>query len=132
MRKAYELSFANAFSFCGTSSPPTFLSVDDISFLRPVRVGNMLKLHSQVIYATENACQVKLNIEVCDLQKRDGINHISNVFHFTFSKGTTGPPLKQLIPQTYEEAMDYIDGKRRLENCIQEAKQANSALLHLF
>ena len=48
MRRAFELAFATAYLFGGDK--PRFLEVDDISFDKPVDVGDLLVFKSRVLY----------------------------------------------------------------------------------
>lgn len=48
VRRAFELSFANAYLFGGAL--PIFLEVDEISFWSPVDVGDLLVFNSRVLY----------------------------------------------------------------------------------
>lgn len=50
MRLAYELGFANATLFC--RGPARFLSLDKISFAKPVSIGSILRLRSTIIHST--------------------------------------------------------------------------------
>ena len=45
MRRAFELAFATAYLFCGTK--PSFLEVDEVTFRRPVEIGNLLQFESR-------------------------------------------------------------------------------------
>jgi acyl-coenzyme A thioesterase 9 len=48
MRRAFELAFSTCYAFAGTR--PAFLLVDDITFRRPVDVGDLLRLKSHVLH----------------------------------------------------------------------------------
>lgn len=48
MRKAFELAFSTAYMFGGAR--PIFLEVDEVSFLAPVDVGDLLVFNSRVLY----------------------------------------------------------------------------------
>ncbi|KAG8009651.1 Acyl-coenzyme A thioesterase 10, partial [Nibea albiflora] len=80
MRKAYELGWANACSFGGCR--PSLLAVDDILFQKPVEIGSLLLLSSQVCYTQGKHIQVRVHSEVFDPLTRQ--HNTTNVFHFTF------------------------------------------------
>uniref|UniRef100_A0A8D0AVP2 Acyl-CoA thioesterase 9, tandem duplicate 1 n=1 Tax=Sander lucioperca TaxID=283035 RepID=A0A8D0AVP2_SANLU len=80
MRKAYELGWANACSFGGCR--PSLVAVDDILFQKPVDIGSLLLLSSQVCYTQGNHIQVRVHSEVFDPLTRQ--HNTTNVFHFTF------------------------------------------------
>ena len=57
MRRAFELAFATAYMFGGDK--PRFLEVDDISFDKPVDVGDLL------VFKSRGEWQVKLCVSLC-------------------------------------------------------------------
>ena len=52
MRLAYELGFANSCLF--TRDHVTFLSLDGISFARPVPIGSILRLTSNIVHSSSS------------------------------------------------------------------------------
>ena len=52
MRLAYELGFANSCLF--TRDHVTFLSLDGISFARPVPIGSLLRLTSNIVHSSSS------------------------------------------------------------------------------
>uniref|UniRef100_A0A8C9RZF7 Acyl-CoA thioesterase 9, tandem duplicate 1 n=1 Tax=Scleropages formosus TaxID=113540 RepID=A0A8C9RZF7_SCLFO len=96
MRKAYELGWANACSYGGCR--PNLVAVDDILFQKPVEIGSLLLLSSQVCYTEGKYIQVRVHTEVLDPLTRQ--HNTTNVFHFTF----TSP----------EEVPQYSDGTHSL------------------
>uniref|UniRef100_A0A665WCR5 HotDog ACOT-type domain-containing protein n=1 Tax=Echeneis naucrates TaxID=173247 RepID=A0A665WCR5_ECHNA len=113
MRKAYELGWANACSFGGRR--PNLVAVDDILFQRPVDIGSLLLLSSQVCYTEGNYIQVRVHSEVFNPLTRQ--HNTTNVFHFTFSSDHEVP---NIVPQTYGESMLYLDGKRHFNQTVQQ------------
>ncbi|KAG7264955.1 hypothetical protein CRUP_034273 [Coryphaenoides rupestris] len=105
MRKAYELGWANACSY--GSWRPKLVAVDDILFQKPVDIGSLLLLSSQVCYTEGNYIQVRVHTEVMD--PLTGQHNTTNVFHFTFVTDNNVP---MVVPKTYGESMLYLDGKR--------------------
>ena len=57
-RRAYELAFATTYSFGGCR--PHFVMVDEVTFSRPVDVGDLLKLNSRVLYSTPESVGVDI------------------------------------------------------------------------
>ncbi|XP_063729972.1 acyl-CoA thioesterase 9, tandem duplicate 1 isoform X2 [Eleginops maclovinus] len=111
MRKAYELGWANACSFGGCR--PSLVAVDDILFQKPVEIGSLLLLSSQVCYTQGNHIQVRVHSEVFDPLTRQ--HNTTNVFHFTFISDRDVP---NIIPMTYGESMLYLDGKRHFNQTV--------------
>ncbi|KAK3086446.1 hypothetical protein FSP39_018538 [Pinctada imbricata] len=110
MRKAYELAWANASLYC--KSRPFVKVVDDIAFLRPVEIGQLLFMSSQVVYTKDSFLQVKVHAEV--VHPTQGVHFTTNDFHFTFDTKLVNLP--SVMPKTYAESMLYLDGKRHLES----------------
>uniref|UniRef100_A0A2K6CB93 Acyl-CoA thioesterase 9 n=1 Tax=Macaca nemestrina TaxID=9545 RepID=A0A2K6CB93_MACNE len=109
MRKAYELGWATACSFGG--SRPFVVAVDDIMFQKPVEVGSLLFLSSQVCFTQNNYIQVRVHSEVASLQEKE--HTTTNVFHFTFMSEKEVP---LVFPKTYGESMLYLDGQRHFNS----------------
>ncbi|ETS61503.1 hypothetical protein PaG_04250 [Moesziomyces aphidis] len=116
MRSAYELAWMVSASL--VNRHVQFLSLDALSFHAPVPIGAMLQLSSQIVYTSEpeqhphghTIAGVTVLAEVVDLET--GERKKSNTFHFSFDLGTTN---LQVLPQTYKEAMEFIEGKRRVD-----------------
>ncbi|XP_077591648.1 acyl-coenzyme A thioesterase 9, mitochondrial-like [Stigmatopora nigra] len=112
MRKAYELGWANACAFGGCR--PALVAVDDILFRKPVEIGSLLLLSSQVCYTEGKRIQVRVHSEVFDPMSRQ--HDTTNVFHFTFVSDRDVP---SVVPQTYGESMLYLDGKRHFDQGVE-------------
>ncbi|XP_017630464.1 acyl-coenzyme A thioesterase 2, chloroplastic isoform X1 [Gossypium arboreum] len=126
MHRAFELAFSTAYVFAGLV--PCFLEVDHVDFLRPVDVGDFLRLTSCVLYTElENPDQPLINVEVVAHVTRPEIrsSDVSNTFYFTFSvrpeaKATkNGFKIRNVVPATEEEA------RRILERMDAEMPQQN-------
>ena len=131
MRSAFELSRSVAYAFCGPNSRPFFIAVDDILFLRPVEIGSMIRFKARVVYApggSSRAFQVKVSSEITNL--RTGETDTTNIFHFTYATQSCSVP--EVVPESYQEAMDYLDGKRRFENCKELALRSRSELFIFY
>nr|XP_019962685.1 PREDICTED: acyl-coenzyme A thioesterase 9, mitochondrial isoform X2 [Paralichthys olivaceus] len=113
MRKAYELGWANACSYGGCR--PRLVAVDDILFQKPVEIGSLLLLSSQVCYTQGKYIQVRVHSEVFDPLTRQ--HNTTNVFHFTFVSDRDVP---SIIPKTYGESMLYLDGKRHFNQTVED------------
>ncbi|XP_040600088.1 acyl-coenzyme A thioesterase 9, mitochondrial isoform X2 [Mesocricetus auratus] len=119
MRKAYELAWATACSFGSlqfwafsiSGSRPFVVTVDDIMFQKPVEVGSLLFLSSQVCYTQNNYIQVRVHSEVASLETNEHMT--TNVFHFTFMSEREVP---LVFPKTYGESMLYLDGHRHFNS----------------
>jgi acyl-coenzyme A thioesterase 9 len=107
MRRACELAHATGSVFA--KSNVNLLSLDEIIFKKPVPVGSLLNLSSQVIYSQgqgHKSFQVRVTAEVTDVES--GTTDLTNTFHFSFS--SQDKPVRQILPRTYAEGMLYIEG----------------------
>lgn len=110
MRQAFELAWANAFTF--SKSRPFCMHMDDILFKAPVEVGNLLYFNSQICYTQDKYVQTRVSAEV--LNPKTGELSVTNVFHYTFLiKENKEPPT--IIPKTYHESMLYLTGRRHFK-----------------
>ncbi|CAI9108491.1 OLC1v1008089C1 [Oldenlandia corymbosa var. corymbosa] len=114
MRRAFELAFATAYAFAGTA--PCFLEVDHVDFLKPVDVGNFLRLKSCVLYTElENPDHPMINVEVVAHVTRPELrsSEVSNKFYFTFGVRSdalkSGLKIRNVVPATEEEARRVIE-----------------------
>lgn len=107
MRKAFEIGWVNACMY--SKSQVEIDVVDDITFRRPVTIGSLLFLSSQVVYTHSNQILVKVHAEVVD--KFTHSRDVTNEFYFKFIVPDKAE-VPRVIPKTYSEAMIYIDGRR--------------------
>ncbi|KAL3848568.1 hypothetical protein ACJMK2_019419, partial [Sinanodonta woodiana] len=95
MRKAFELAWANAMLYC--KQRPFVRVVDDVVFQKPVEVGSLLFMSSQVVYTKGPFLQVNVHAEV--VNPKDGTQETTNNFHFTFDSKMDSLPT--VMPKTY-------------------------------
>lgn len=113
MREAFELGFT-----CGqlfSQSRLHFLAVDELAFKHPVPIGAVLQLTAQVVYTQEEpeGSQLIHMAVIADvLNIESGERKTTNTFHFTCRNESA--PKYSVKPDTYEEAMKYLEGKRRI------------------
>ncbi|KAN0050312.1 hypothetical protein ACTA71_003429 [Dictyostelium dimigraforme] len=141
MRMAFETAFTTCFMKF-PESLPRFRSISGLKFLKPVEIGDILNMESTITYSKpmnddggscgENQTyftQVEVLAYVTD--PSIGEKKLSNVFNFTFycapsksqkeklQQQNTNKKLKQILPQTYSEAMRYLTGKRIIDSYIE-------------
>lgn len=115
MHRAFELAYSTAYAFAGLM--PCFLEVDHVDFLRPVDVGDFLRLKSCVLYTEiENVDQPLINVEVVAHVTRPELrtSEISNTFYFTFTVHSeamkkNGTKIRSVVPATEEEARRVLE-----------------------
>uniref|UniRef100_A0A0W0FHL1 HotDog ACOT-type domain-containing protein n=1 Tax=Moniliophthora roreri TaxID=221103 RepID=A0A0W0FHL1_MONRR len=115
MRLAYELGFSNASMF--SKGHVRFLSLDGISFAKPVPIGSILRLTSYILHSTSSAeypmlIHVGVTANVVDI--KTGLEQTTNEFRFTWCK-EEGEETRKVVPKTYQEAMLWLEGRRALE-----------------
>ncbi|GBG77596.1 hypothetical protein CBR_g24043 [Chara braunii] len=116
MRQAYELAFATCYVFSGLR--PVFLENDQITFHRPVDVGDLLRLKGCVLYTEKRddpslgpLIRVQVVAYITKPEKRS--SEVSNTFYFTFSVNAqelkqSGRAVRRVLPATEEEARIYV------------------------
>ncbi|KAJ8774752.1 hypothetical protein K2173_017198 [Erythroxylum novogranatense] len=121
MRKAFELAFSNTYAFAGV--PPQFVEVDHIDFLKPVDVGNFLRLKSCVLYTElEHPSKPLIKVEVIAQVTRPELRVIeeSNKFYFTFTVQpeaiADGLRIPKVLPATEDEARRVLE-RMDAEHC---------------
>jgi len=109
MREAFELGYLTACNFAKRDRI-RFVMMDDIIFLQPVEIGQVLSFGARVVYtaASKDMIQVMVTADVID--PTTGQRNTTNTFHFTFAS----PRLAAAInPCSYREAIMLLEGRRR-------------------
>mmetsp|Transcript_54065 Transcript_54065/g.117652 ORF Transcript_54065/g.117652 Transcript_54065/m.117652 type:complete len:258 (-) Transcript_54065:104-877(-) len=112
MQESFALAWATAHVFAGQR--PVFRAVDEISFLRPVSIGDIIELTSAVVYSHTQpvpSLQIRVETKILDISQT-GVHKTCNVAHYTFDVPEDAT-LRTIHPHTYSEAMDMLDGRRR-------------------
>lgn len=113
MRRAYELAYADAICYLKSRSA-MLLAMDEVIFRKPVHVGTLLRLKSEVIHAEghpHKSFQVRVVAEVIDIERSR--RETTNVFYFTMASTEEDIKVKRILPKTYAETMLWLEGKRR-------------------
>lgn len=121
MRHALELSWACAYMF--TKYRPKLSHISDIGFHQPVDVSSFIKMHAHIIYTEMQYMEIVVVAEVFDA--KTGGHNTTNMFYYTYSNDEKVP---QIIPKTYQEAMLYVDGRRKFNYSMglnEDAKDNN-------
>ena len=136
MRRAYEVAWLSAYRF--GRAPPNFAGLDDVSFNTPIELGAIIELIGRAVYAAEDET-LRVCVEAHKLSLRTGKREPANLFHFIFRPSATAeppesapggvdtlrqdvPPVyrREVLPETYEEGMLYLEGRRRWLNSLSE------------
>lgn len=111
MRRAFELAYVTAYNFTGHN--PIFREVDEVLFLAPVNIGNILNYESSVLYTEICDGLSIMHIEVIAnvIVPEDRTSAKSNIFHFSFAVpvDTLGDGvLRKVMPNTIEQAYRIV------------------------
>lgn len=128
MRRAFELAFANSYSFGGEW--PQMLEVDNITFNSPVEVGDLLQFNSRVLYSLPDGGDlgdevaihsakplVMIEVECFVMDPVKVTSRLSNRFYFTFVLPTK-PNCRKVLPGSLEEA------RRMVQRMVADEEQA--------
>ncbi|XP_067013889.2 acyl-coenzyme A thioesterase 9, mitochondrial isoform X1 [Anabrus simplex] len=110
MRQALELSWTAGYMY--SKFRPKLCHISDIGFHKPVDVGSLLRMHAYVTYSEFNYAQILVHAEVIDHR---GMHSTTNNFHYTYQMPEEVP---KVIPQSYHEAMMYLDGRRHFQRVM--------------
>lgn len=113
MKQAFELAFSTAYLFAGHR--PYFSALGDITFKYPVEIGSLLDLRAAVVYTEKNDVQVHVTARVHDPKERTVKK--TNDFAFSFDlydENMQEIPAPAVRPNTYAEAMSFLEGRRCL------------------
>ena len=130
MHKAYDLAHATAYTFMGCY--PKFKEVEEISFKRPVDIGDLIRLKSRVVYSeddrrnnnspsvgTNPIIQVEVTCQVVKPEKT--VSTVSNTFDFVFTCDLEkSNSIMSILPTTAEEYKVYQAAKTARKVNIQE------------
>ena len=96
------------------------VSMDSVSFLKPVFVGNVLKLNARINYVHNSSMEIEVKVEAEDIVT--GIRTITGTAFVTFvGLDTNGKPapVPKLALKTDEDRTKFEEGKIRMEKRLQ-------------
>ena len=99
------------------------VSMDKISFLKPVFVGNVLFVTARVNYVQNSSLEIEVNVEAEDIAK--GIRvHTGNAFVTFVALDENGKPasVPKLRIETPEDQKRFEEGKLRMERRLKERR----------
>ena len=126
MRKAYELAWSCAYTFAKVR--PFFVASDTISFNRSVDIGSISIFNSEVIYNEDHTMIVCVTTEVVEPDTGDRAR--TNSYYFTFICPETKLP--KIYPESYDETMSWLEGKRKVNHGKEVAISMDSNLLRFI
>ena len=112
MHRAYDLALATCYTFAGAY--PKFKEVGEVTFKKPVDIGDLVRLRSRVVYASDNedgtfkpTAHVEVECQVVRPEKASSFVSNTFDFSFTFERGTN-ISLRRVLPCRREEAERLI------------------------
>ena len=100
------------------------VSMDSVSFLKPVFVGNVLKLNARINYVHSSSMEIEINVEAEDIIT--GIRTLTGTAFVTFvALGKNGKPTQapKLALKTDEDRTKFEEGKLRMEKRLQKRQK---------
>lgn len=115
-REAFELAWVCTYNYCKVY--PVISRIDDISFLKPVEVGSIMSFEATLSYSRKGSSRVIVDVKARVLDPQTDSSELTNTFYFEFDIGTLMDGVPVVSPRTYDEAMMYLDGRRRHQRHI--------------
>ena len=100
------------------------VSMDKISFLKPVFVGNVLFVKARVNYVQKSSMEIEVNVEAEDIAKGTRV-HTGNAFVTFVALDDNGKPtaVPTLRIETPEDQKRFDEGKIRMERRLKEREK---------
>jgi len=97
------------------------VSMDKISFLKPVFVGNVLFVTARVNYVQKSSMEIEVNVEAEDIAKGTRV-HTGNAFVTFVALDANGKPasVPKLRIESPEDQKRFEEGKLRMERRLKE------------
>ena len=95
------------------------VSMDSVTFLKPVFVGNVLKLNARINYVHKSSMEIEVKVESEDIVT--GIRTITGTAFVTFvalDKNGKSKHVPQLSLKTDEDRIKFKEGKARMDERI--------------
>jgi uncharacterized protein (TIGR00369 family) len=126
---AYACATKHAGNYCVT------VSVDEVEFLEPVEVGDLVSMMARVNYVGNTSLVVGIKVTAENVKKRL-VKHTNTCYFTMVAKGEDDkpaqvPPLKlttKLAMKRFSEAMLRKDLKRQHKVRVEEAKRSEAGL----
>ena len=124
---AYACASKHAATYCVT------VSVDNVEFLQPVEVGELVSLHASVNYVGRTSLIIGIRVEAQNV-KLGTFKHTNSCYFTMVAKGDDDKPtlVPELILETQEEVRRCIEamGMKEIKNKVKvEMNDAQSSIL---
>jgi len=107
---AYACASKHAGAYCVT------VSVDDVDFLQPVEVGELVSLHASVNYVGQTSLVVGIKV-VSENVKEGSVKHTNTSYVTMVAKNDDNKPtfVPPLILESHEEVRRFVEAMKRRE-----------------
>jgi len=102
------------------------VSMDSVNFIKPVFVGNVLKLNARINYVHNSSMEIEVRVEAEDIIT--GIKTVTGTAFVTFvGLDENGKPklVPKLLLKTDEDRTKFAEGKIRMDNRLKHRKKSN-------
>ncbi len=99
------------------------VSMDSVNFLKPVYVGNVLKLNARINYVHKSSMEIEIRVEAEDIES--GQKTVTGTAFVTFvALDKNGKPahVPKLLLKTDDDRQKFEEGKQRMEKRIANRK----------
>jgi uncharacterized protein (TIGR00369 family) len=125
---AYACASKHASTYCVT------VSVDNVEFLQPVEVGELVSLHASVNYVGRTSLIIGIRVEAQNV-KLGTIKHTNSSYFTMVAKGDDDRPtlVPELILETREEVKRCIEALRmkEIKNKVKEEMNDAKSSIHV-
>ena len=100
------------------------VSMDSVNFIKPVYVGNVLKLDARINYVQKSSMEIEVKVEAEDIVT--GIRTITGTAFVTFvALDKSGKPtsVPKLMLKTDEDRTKFEEGKLRMQKRLSNRKK---------
>lgn len=100
------------------------VSMDSVNFIKPVYVGNVLKLNARINYVHNSSMEIEVKAEAEDIVS--GIRTITGTAFVTFvALDKNGKPtvVPKLLLRTDEDRKKFEEGKQRMQERLKNRKR---------
>jgi acyl-CoA hydrolase len=105
--------------------PVVTASIDHMNFLHPIRIGQLIVMHSQVNRAFHTSMEVGVKVMVEDLMTGKKLHTCSAYLTFVALDARGKPaPIPPVIPETEEEERRYREAQERREYRLAQRKRS--------
>lgn len=120
MKESYDLAFITA--NLHLSHRPRFLSSSQLTFAHPVPIGSILEFRSRIVLQNESSFCVTVT---ADTISSDHARQNTSTFHYTFARTQQDGvlPGKELVAESYGDAMRMVAARRREAKVLDRAEQ---------